>query len=269
MEPQQPTLGSPSAGAGVAERAHEVVSATTDSARQVASTAAEGVKDVTSTVADKAAELKEEAMSQGRNLLDESRSQFRQQVRQQTDSAAGGLRRLSSEIRALGEGRPEEAGQVRDYVRQAADAVERVAGQLQGRGLEGVVSDVERFARRRPGVFLLGAAAAGFAVGRMVSAARAGSSGDGGQSTGTGYWSARSALGPSTSPSTGYPSSYPAEAAEPFLDATEPHTPVPGPPVEGVGYDAGTNPGDGVVGNDSHFTGVSPTAGGDYGAAGR
>ena len=42
------------------------------------------------------------------------------------------------------------------------------ASRLEDRGIEGVVDDVARFARRRPGVFLLAAAGAGFVVGRFV-----------------------------------------------------------------------------------------------------
>jgi hypothetical protein len=40
------------------------------------------------------------------------------------------------------------------------------------RGVEGVLDDVRSFARRRPGVFLLGAGIAGFAVGRLVRGAK-------------------------------------------------------------------------------------------------
>ena len=44
----------------------------------------------------------------------------------------------------------------------------RSPSRLEDRGIEGVVDDVSRFARRRPGVFLLAAAGAGFVVGRFV-----------------------------------------------------------------------------------------------------
>jgi hypothetical protein len=40
-------------------------------------------------------------------------------------------------------------------------------------GAQGVVDDVTRFARRRPGVFLAGAAGMGFVVGRLVRAGAA------------------------------------------------------------------------------------------------
>jgi hypothetical protein len=53
-------------------------------------------------------------------------------------------------------------------------------------GPQGVLDDVSRFARRRPGMFLAGAAGIGFVVGRLVRAGVA-SQEDGDQSTPTAY----------------------------------------------------------------------------------
>jgi hypothetical protein len=52
----------------------------------------------------------------------------------------------------------------------AADRVYSVAEDFQVRGVSGVLEDVQSFARRRPGAFLLGAAVIGFGVGRYVKA---------------------------------------------------------------------------------------------------
>ncbi len=66
------------------------------------------------------------------------------------------------------------------YVKRAADtlldAADRAYGlsdDVQTRGIAGVLSDVQTFARRRPGAFLLGAAAVGVVAGRAVRAAKA------------------------------------------------------------------------------------------------
>jgi hypothetical protein len=59
-----------------------------------------------------------------------------------------------------------------------------VAERLESGGLEGALSDLQGFARRRPGVFLLGAAAAGFAVARLVRGAQA-ANGDGSSGSGS------------------------------------------------------------------------------------
>jgi hypothetical protein len=52
----------------------------------------------------------------------------------------------------------------------AADGGRRAAGYLDERGLDGAIEELQRFARRRPGVFLAGAALAGFAAGRIAKA---------------------------------------------------------------------------------------------------
>ena len=56
---------------------------------------------------------------------------------------------------------------------QIADTGRRVADYLDRRGFEGAVGELQDFARRRPGTFLLGAAVAGFLVGRAAKAAQA------------------------------------------------------------------------------------------------
>jgi hypothetical protein len=77
---------------------------------------------------------------------------------------------------------------VQPYVSDAAnavyDAADRVYGvidDIQTRGLTAVLDDVQSFARRRPGAFLVGAALAGFGIGRAVRA----SSSDGQPGTAT------------------------------------------------------------------------------------
>ena len=59
----------------------------------------------------------------------------------------------------------------------------RLASRMEQGGAQGVVEDVTRFARRRPGAFLAGAAGVGFVVGRLVRAGAA-SQQDDGPSTG-------------------------------------------------------------------------------------
>lgn len=51
-------------------------------------------------------------------------------------------------------------------VRHLADGGERIADQLHEHGPEGFLDEVKEFARRKPGLFLAGAALAGFAVSR-------------------------------------------------------------------------------------------------------
>jgi hypothetical protein len=54
------------------------------------------------------------------------------------------------------------------YVALAGDTLGDVADRLRSGDVESLVGDVQRFARRRPGVFLAAAAGAGFLTARLV-----------------------------------------------------------------------------------------------------
>ena len=79
---------------------------------------------------------------------------------------------MSQQLVALADGRPESAGPLAGYLYDAEDQVRRLASRLEQGGPQGVIDDVTRFARRRPGLFLTGAMAAGFLVGRAMRPAR-------------------------------------------------------------------------------------------------
>jgi hypothetical protein len=108
------------------------------------------------------------------------------------------MRRIGDGINALAEGRPEDAGPVAGYARDAAARVGDMAQRLESRGYDGMVQDVSAFARRRPGVFLAGAGLLGFAVGRVIRSGGASGSSNGssmGSSMGSGPSSMRSNQG--------------------------------------------------------------------------
>ena len=109
-----------------------------------------------------------EAKEQVSGLVQQARDELRTQSADRSRQAAGGLRTLSDQLQALTEGRPGDAGPLAGYVTDARQQVASFASRLEDRGIEGVVDDAARFARRRPGVFLLAAAGAGFVVGRFV-----------------------------------------------------------------------------------------------------
>src|SRR5215212_3257817 len=155
------------------DQASEAASTAVTKTGEVAGTATEGARQVASEASRQASQLTSEALSSARSLVGEATGSLREQAGQQTERAASGLRTLSDQVRALAEGRPDEAGPAGDYARQAGEKLQQVAERLESGGLEGALSDLQAFARRRPGVFLLGAAAAGFAVGRLVRGAQA------------------------------------------------------------------------------------------------
>ncbi|MFI8345300.1 hypothetical protein ACIF8W_35325 [Streptomyces sp. NPDC085639] len=149
--------------------AHTVQEKASESASLVGSKAAE----VGGTAKDQAANVVGEATAQARDLVGELRTQLTDQAQTQTQRLAENVRRLSQELRELGEnGRPDST--MADVARQIADGGHQIAAHVEKRGPDGLVGDLQSFARRRPGVFLAGAALAGFVVaraGKSVSAA--------------------------------------------------------------------------------------------------
>lgn len=143
-----------------------------EQAKQVASTAGEGAKEVVGEARQQAREVAGVARDQAMDAMRSAQGELRGHASQQTDRAAVGLASFADQIKALVDGRTDEAGQAADYARQAGDKVSQLAGRLQDGGFDGLVDDLRGFARRRPGLFLIGAAAAGFAAGRMIRASR-------------------------------------------------------------------------------------------------
>ncbi|MFF4392251.1 hypothetical protein ACFY0G_36675 [Streptomyces sp. NPDC001552] len=149
--------------------AHTVQEKASESASLVGSKAAE----VGGTAKDQAGNVVGEATAQARDLVGELRTQLTDQAQTQTQRLAENVRRLSQELRELGEnGKPDST--MADVARQIADGGHQIAAHVEKRGPDGLVGDLQSFARRRPGVFLAGAALAGFVVaraGKSVSAA--------------------------------------------------------------------------------------------------
>jgi hypothetical protein len=97
----------------------------------------------------------------------------------QASRLAGALFQVGTQAVALSQGRPEQAGPLVDYAEQAADWLDTCASHIEDRGLEGLATDVVDFARRRPAVFLAGAAVVGFGVGRLIRSGAISADGDG------------------------------------------------------------------------------------------
>jgi len=140
-------------------------------AANVASTAAGGARDVASEAGAQAKVVASEAKLQVDRLISQSRDEIRQQADQRSTQAASQLRTLSDQFRALAEARPEDAGPLLNYLGEAEDRLRSMAWRLEQGGPQGIINDVSRFARRKPGMFLAGALGMGFVVGRLVRAA--------------------------------------------------------------------------------------------------
>jgi ElaB/YqjD/DUF883 family membrane-anchored ribosome-binding protein len=135
--------------------------------KDVARVTTQGAGAVVQEAGTQVGQVVEEAKVQARNALEDAKSQLRDHADAQATKISDGLRSLSNEMRALSEGRPEAAGTAKQYLEQATSKLDGAVSRLDAGGLEGVLNDVQRYARRRPVMFLAGAAAAGFLAGRL------------------------------------------------------------------------------------------------------
>lgn len=152
----------------------------TDRASDAAGQGKQAASDVASAATDRARDVKEETARQARDLLGEARGHLSQQADEQHRNLVTNLRTLSNELGSMHSDQP---GIASELVGQARTRVEGAADWLENRRPGDLVDEVRSFARRRPAVFLLGAAVAGVAVGRVTRGAVAAHSEDGGSTT--------------------------------------------------------------------------------------
>lgn len=156
-----------------------------DEAKNVQETAVQAGSQVASTAADQAKQVAQETQRQAKDLLDQGRTQVREQAVTQQQKAGQSLSSLAQELRGLADGTSSGApGPARDLLQQGAGIVENLASKLQSRQPDELLDEVRNFARRKPGLFLLGAAAAGVLAGRMTRGVTAAHSDSGPSSTG-------------------------------------------------------------------------------------
>jgi hypothetical protein len=117
---------------------------------------------------DEARNLVEEAKSSTKDVARDARQQLRTQADEQTARVAESMHRVASQLQDMGRSGGE--GLAADLVRDASGRVEGIASRLDREGLESMLADAKRFARNRPGTFLLAAAAAGALAARLVKA---------------------------------------------------------------------------------------------------
>jgi hypothetical protein len=141
-----------------------------DEAKNVGQTAAQAGSQVASTAADQAKQVTQETKRQAQDLIQQGRSQLKDQARNGQQKAGEGLSGIAQQLRTLVEGGGETpSGPAADLVRQAGDKLEELATWVQDREPGDLVNEVRAFARRKPGVFLLGAAVAGVVAGRLTT----------------------------------------------------------------------------------------------------
>jgi ElaB/YqjD/DUF883 family membrane-anchored ribosome-binding protein len=158
----QPTPGADAAREGTANGHTE-----RRGSGELTGTARSEARDLVDTTRGQASRVADEAVAQARTVVEDATELLHDEARHQTDRAAERMHEMGDQLQALAEGRPEDAGPMDDYARRAAAEVTRFADRIEEQGFDGVVRDVETFARRRPALFLAGAAVAGLLVGRL------------------------------------------------------------------------------------------------------
>ena len=139
-------------------------------AQTTASTAKDEGKHVAGVAKEQAANVASEAAGQARSVVNDAVSQVGGTVREQTstqrDRLVSTISTFSDDLSSMADqGSP---GLANDVARQVAEKARSLTSQLDGREPQELLEDVRRFARQRPGVFLLGALAAGVVAGRLL-----------------------------------------------------------------------------------------------------
>ena len=159
-----------------AERAQSTASTAADEGRHVAGVAKEQAATVASEAADQARSVVSDAVGQVSSTLKE-------QTGTQRDRLVETLSTFGDDLSSMADqGSP---GLATDVARQVADKARSLTSQLEREPQE-LLEDVRRFARERPGTFLLGALAAGVVAGRLLRGAGDGIAGAAATQSGTG-----------------------------------------------------------------------------------
>jgi hypothetical protein len=162
------TMGSPAGGTPTTGGADSTRDVAKDEAQGVAQDAVQSGKATAETAKHQAGQVADEVNTQARQLFDQAREQLNAQGSEQKSRATGGLRSLADELSGLVHGEGTSNGMVADLARDASERVRSTADWLETHEPADVLAEARRFARRRPGTFLLGAAAAGFLGGRLT-----------------------------------------------------------------------------------------------------
>src|SRR4051794_28417541 len=227
VSPQQASYPADSADASKTQAAREEAS-------HVAGEAASAAQGVAQTAKTEAANVAQEAKANAEDLLHQAKSGLTSQAGTQQQKAAEGIRNISSQLHSMASA-PDQQGVASDLVRQAAERTSSIASWLENREPGDLLDEVQRFARNRPGTFLLLAAGAGVLAGRLTRGLTAGAP----EASSTTYGGTGTAGLSGQYSGTPYGDQY--NQTPPVAGGTVPPPPVqlPGPATTTAGYDGG------------------------------
>lgn len=125
-------------------------------------------QDMAGSAREEAAYVKDEAMGQARSLAASAKDEVRSQAETQQQRLAQQSRVAADDLQRLARGEQPESDLVSQVVSSVADGAQKFTSALENKTPEDLLTDVRRFAARRPGAFLAVAAGIGFAAGRLT-----------------------------------------------------------------------------------------------------
>lgn len=126
-------------------------------------------KDVLGAAKDEASSVVGEAKMQAKDLYAQTQRELRDQANTQQQRLATGLRSVGDELGSMASN-SDGSGIAADLVQQASGRVSAAANWLGDRDPGAVLTEVKRYARRKPGTFILAAAIGGVIIGRLTRA---------------------------------------------------------------------------------------------------
>lgn len=145
------------------------VDAAKHEASDLKDSAAGHAKDVVGAAKDEASAVIGEAKMQAKDLYAQTQRELRDQANTQQQRLATGLRSVGDELGSMANSST-GTGIAADLVQQASGRVSAAATWLGDRDPGAVLTEVKRYARRKPGTFILAAAIGGVIIGRLTRA---------------------------------------------------------------------------------------------------
>lgn len=150
-------------------------------AQNVASSAVESGGQILKPAKSETSEVVAQAGQSARELFEQVRQELTDQAGSQQHRVAAGLREVAQELEQMGAG-SEQSGLAGSLVQQVSDRTRSSAEWLEQRDPGDLVTEVKRYAARKPGTFLAAAAALGFLGARLTRGLAAASSSPSGAS---------------------------------------------------------------------------------------
>ncbi len=141
---------------------------TKDAASDLAHQTSSHVRDVVGTTGAEARSVMHDARDQASDVMNTARSELRSQAVTQAESLSKTLGDFGAQLMDMARGNADAGSQVSQLAQSAGQTLTDRARRLDAQGIDGVVSDVKRLARNRPGAFVFGSVALGFAIGRLA-----------------------------------------------------------------------------------------------------